>query len=745
MTCHAGCAYPDIIKALGLDAKSGTRKIIATYDYRDASGALIHQKIKFEPKDFRQRWPDGKGRWLWKKPKDAPAVLYNLAKLLEAKAKGETAYVLEGEKDVDRAKTIGVVATSTVEGAAKEGQRPKWRTEYTEQLAGFRRVVLTPDNDPAGRAHMRNIAKQLQGKVADLRWLELPGLPEKGDLSDWLNQGHTREEFEALAEQAPPYRELKVTFTPAPGSPWRQIPENAESVREKFEPKSSQSSQSSQSITYKFPSHHKVITNPSQSHHHLITVEAPLLETEKGRGVTTIIDSKAAQLLAGALQGHLAFSRDTQLWHGFTGTHWQPFFSPAIAEELISRLVFAGTPNVGFESRYLNGLIGLLRRGLLPMPEPVENTLIPFANGLLNPVTRALTPITPENAPTWSLPYAYSPSADCPTIKAWLKKAVGNDADSVEFLRAWLAALLTGRADLQKFLHLIGPAGTGKGTFIRLAKALVGDANTVVTDLRSLEQNRFETAALYGKRLAAITDTSRYGGSVDVFKALTGQDPLRLERKHQQQTATFQFEGMTLLASNEAIQTSDLTGALERRRLTVRFDHVASDEERRLWDTQGGEAAVLHREIPGLVNWLLELNRADVTRLITQRPARVAAANLEALRASNPVADWMMDSLIPDPSAQTQVGIKIENRQSGVVCFEQADVWLYPNYLRWCQQHGREALSLTRFSGLILDVGKVLGKNLTKDRDRYGAHVKGLRLAREEDLSTCDDLTRPFG
>jgi len=173
---------------------------------------------------------------------------------------------------------------------------------------------------------------------------------------------------------------------------------------------------------------------------------------------------------------------------------------------------------------------------------------------------------------------------------------------------------------------------------------------------------------------------------------------------------------------------------LERRRLTVRFDHVASDEERRLWDSQGGESAVLHREIPGLVNWLLALSREDVTRLITQRPAKVEAANMEALRVSNPIADWLMDSLVPDPDGKIKVGDKRAVIRDGKTCFEYADHWLYPNYLTWCQRNGREALSLTRFSGLVLDMGRVLGKGFTKERSEQGVHIKGLRWPTPADL-----------
>lgn len=277
----------------------------------------------------------------------------------------------------------------------------------------------------------------------------------------------------------------------------------------------------------------------------------PLLEDLDEKSRPILVESKVAATLASCcLKDKFAFCRESLRWHAFTGTHWQPLTAPVI-DEVVTQLLYVGAPN-GFRARTLTAILSLLTKGLLPLPSAAADArLIPFSNGLLNPETRTLTPITPDAALTWCLPYAYDPDADCPTIKAWLRQAVTSDDpevgdnpdDLVEFLRAWLAALLTGRADLQRFLHLLGPGGTGKGTFIRLAEALVGTRNATVTDLKNLETNRFETAALHRKRLVAVTDSGKYGGSIDVFKAMTGQDPLRLERKHQQQGATFAFDG----------------------------------------------------------------------------------------------------------------------------------------------------------------------------------------------------------
>lgn len=473
----------------------------------------------------------------------------------------------------------------------------------------------------------------------------------------------------------------------------------------------------SQSISYSFTADDFTYTS--------FTAEVPNLHDYDEKGRPTLIESAVANQLAILLKGHFAFCRESLRWHAFVGTHWQAVNS-IVADELVTRMLFAGATE-GFKARTVTAVLSLLTKGLVPL-ETRNSNVLPFTNGLLDLDTHTLVPTTPDNAPIWCLPYAYDPLADCPTVKAWLSQAVDGDGETLEFLRAWLAALLTGRADLQKFLHLFGPGGTGKGAFTRLAELLIGKHNTTVTDLRNLEQNRFETANLYGKRLVSVTDTSKYGGSIDVLKAMTGQDSLRLERKHQQQGATFRFGGLVLLASNEALQTTDYTSALERRRLTVEFQRLVSDAERADWNARGGEEAILHREVAGVVNWCLALTRDEVTQRLTQQPRRVRNSNWEALRNNNPIADWIIDNTVPAPGERVRIGDCRKVHENGRDYYECANEWLYPNYIEWCQRSKREPLALRRFAGLALDMTRSLGVDVHKSRTGTGTYLQGLRL-----------------
>jgi len=123
-------------------------------------------------------------------------VPYRLPELLQAVKQGETIFIPEGEKDVDNLARLGLAATTSPMGAGK------WRDYYSEHLRGAN-VVILPDNDEPGRKHAQHVAQSLHGKAASVKVLELPGLPAKGDVSDWLATGGTKEELLRLAAEAP--------------------------------------------------------------------------------------------------------------------------------------------------------------------------------------------------------------------------------------------------------------------------------------------------------------------------------------------------------------------------------------------------------------------------------------------------------------------------------------------------------------------------------------------------------------
>jgi hypothetical protein len=186
-------ALRKVQKLLGID----DRNVVATYDYCDEAGRVLFQTVRFDPKDFRQRRPGGKGGWIWN-IKGVERLLYRLPGLV-ASDPAQPVYVPEGEKDVDALRALGLVATCNPMGAGK------WQDHFAGPLRG-RHVVVIPDNDDPGRQHARQVAASVAAVAASVKLLELPDLPAGGDVSDWLTAGGTVEELRRLAEAAPEAR-----------------------------------------------------------------------------------------------------------------------------------------------------------------------------------------------------------------------------------------------------------------------------------------------------------------------------------------------------------------------------------------------------------------------------------------------------------------------------------------------------------------------------------------------------------
>ena len=201
--CKAGCSLAAILEPLALTTRdlfppktSTTKKtILKTYDYQNAEGALVYQVVRFEPKDFRQRRPDGNGGWTWNL-NGIDRILYRLPTLRDQ----SVVFVVEGERDADRLQGLGLIATTNAGGAGK------WIDAYTAQLqiAGVADVIIIPDNDDPGRQHAQTVATSCHRAGLRVRILSVPDVPAKGDISDYLDR-HSTEDLRDLVLAAPVY------------------------------------------------------------------------------------------------------------------------------------------------------------------------------------------------------------------------------------------------------------------------------------------------------------------------------------------------------------------------------------------------------------------------------------------------------------------------------------------------------------------------------------------------------------
>lgn len=235
--CHAGCDTGDIITFLGFtwddlndnekEKYSNTnyskkdfytleeieKKTEAIYKYRDEQNQLYIMVVRFPGKKFAQYSYIGSDNWQLglkgKKP-----ILYRLPELIDAIENGLIIFIVEGEKDVENLKKIGLTATTCPMGAGK------WKKDYSQYFKDAI-VVIIPDNDSPGRQHARHIANELIDIAQEVRILYLPNLQEKQDISDWLRAGGTKEELIDIIENTPLWiKEEEIKDFQQPSQQW---------------------------------------------------------------------------------------------------------------------------------------------------------------------------------------------------------------------------------------------------------------------------------------------------------------------------------------------------------------------------------------------------------------------------------------------------------------------------------------------------------------------------------------------
>ena len=217
--CHAGCMAKDIYRAISARGvsyserpfsqrqahktniaqfskpKKLSHEIEQSYDYTNENGEVLFSKKRYYIK--------GEKRFTYIYPNDVKPlgkVLYNLPSLISAREKGLTVYLCEGEKDADKLTSLGLVATTNPEGASLG--KLKWQDSYTQALSGQKEVVIFVDNDAVGRAHAYGVASLLNGRAASIKVVEFLELPDKGDVSDYLD-GHSKEDLLNLVNATP--------------------------------------------------------------------------------------------------------------------------------------------------------------------------------------------------------------------------------------------------------------------------------------------------------------------------------------------------------------------------------------------------------------------------------------------------------------------------------------------------------------------------------------------------------------
>ncbi len=167
-------------------------------------------RIKIMRKDgnamnvYRVTDADGTTGWQYRKPDGFVAVPYFTGSNPFDADPEQPIYWPEGEKDADTLAKIGLPAFTF--GGCGDGL-----PDGCENYLADRHVVILADNDDEGRKHADKKAALIAPVALSVRIVHFKDVPNKGDVSDWIEAGHAADDLRALVDAAPV---VEATYEP---------------------------------------------------------------------------------------------------------------------------------------------------------------------------------------------------------------------------------------------------------------------------------------------------------------------------------------------------------------------------------------------------------------------------------------------------------------------------------------------------------------------------------------------------
>ncbi|KKN59414.1 hypothetical protein LCGC14_0542490 [marine sediment metagenome] len=564
------------LKAWGLTATdlvqdmTGPRKELCHFDFFDETGTLLYRKTKYEKKPGSPPYlfsrPDDKDKWL-KGLNKIPQGLYRLPELIAAEPSDDI-YIVEGEKDVETVvKQLGYVATTS--GGDKTYEMFNGAT-----LSYFKHhnIIIVPDNDEPGAGYAINVASKLFEVATSVKIINLPVGP-KSDVTDYFEQGGTKEAFDVLVDQVSPLTEAPVMVD--------------------------------------------------------IAVKTPT--TSKDIHCT---DAGNAERFANTYSDKLRYNASTKKWMYQDGRRWNRDRGKTYAErcyrELTKKLwclaidcrddaIRPALFTHAKKSETAGAMTACLKyaesHSKFTVWEEDFDTdpyLFNVIDGVVDLKTGKLRPHNPEDMITQLAPVYYHYHGR-PTKALWikcLKRWHNDDKAAIDYLQELAGMCLTGDTSSRCFPIFHGEGKNGKNTFLETLMFMMGDyAGTAPPSLLRESRNEehpTEVAGLKGKRLIVASET-KVGMKLktSLVKSMTG-DKLMTARFMRGDFFDFQPTHKVVLMTQNLPVIDETTDAIWDRLHVMQWAvRIQPDEQDTHLDEklQQEWTRILHWAIKGCLKW----------------------------------------------------------------------------------------------------------------------------------------------
>lgn len=637
--CQAGCPTEAVLDAVGLkysdlfpeQPKTEKPKGNIFYDYHDENSVLVYKVMRTPNKDFFQLrinpddglyvWGLTEGDYIktkigremgWRKPKrdenisgkpmkhfpEQPKVLYHLPEVIQAVKTGEIVFIVEGEKDADNMKKHGFVATTSPGGAGNKNSSKKWRPEFNGYFKSAV-VSILPDNDEPGRSHAKAIADQLSEIAANVRIVQLPNLPEKGDVSDYFLSGGLPGELLRIVEDTPPYCRAKG------GQPLTDLG-NAERLVERH----------GHNLRFVHAWKQWLIWDgcrwrPDETEE-IFRLAKETVRSIRAEAQACDDPDKAKKIFGFACQSEAAGKL-------------KALVSLAQSEKEVS---------------------------ITPKDLDQNDWLFNVKNGTLDLKTGRLEPFKKSDLITKMAPVEYDAAAQCPQWLKFLDRIFEGKQSLVDFVQRITGYILTGDTSEQVMFFLYGTGKNGKSRFIEVLQQMLGDdywREALTSTLMYKKQavtNTNDVAMLAGKRLVTSVETEEGQRLAEpLIKQMTGNDPITARFLYQENfTFTPTFKIFVITNHKPVIRGTD--EGIWRRVKLIPFNVTIPESER---DKRLGEK--LRTEYSGILNWMVE-GCLKWQRDGLEEPDEVKAATGQYREEMDVIGDFLREYCFVERSAR---------------------------------------------------------------------------------------------
>lgn len=658
------------------------RPIAATYDYVDENGKLIYQSIRTIDKDFYQRkrevTPTSAG-WV-NSIKNVRRLLYRLPNVIKAVQSNLPIYITEGEKDVHTLEAWGLIATTNSGGS--NGEWPKSCNKHLVNAS----IIIIPDNDKPGMKHAMDVARILRDIAGEIKIIKLPGVGDKGDITDWKNQGHTAADLATLVESTEAYGIIDSDNTNTTGPDGELLNDlgNARRLVKKFGDRIKYCSDGGYWIVWDGTRWAKDKTGG------LVRMASSIVD-DMSEESNRLLDSASSD-------DDFRIARNYERHATQSGNHRRILAMISQSESTDGICVLAGDLDA-------------------------DPWLFNCANGTIDLRIGVLRPHNQANLITKISPVSFEPNATSPTWEKFISEVFQGDEELISFVQQAGGYTLTGDTREQVFFILYGLGSNGKSTLIEALREIMGDYQTktqtdTLTEKRSPSSGpNNDIAALHGARfVSAIEANANRKLAESLVKELTGDDTVTARFLHKE---FFEFKPQfkLWLACNHAPKIEGQDAGIWRRVRVIPFNvRFYRPEESATGPYRDGTLKDrLREEYSGVLSWLVQ-GCLDWQRYGLSSPESVMAATSEQRTTMDPLGGFFAEYCVINPKCQVQA------------------TELYQEYLKWSDATRERAMSQRWFGLRLAERGSFI-----KEQHRDGIYWIGIGLKSSFDESNMPE------